>query len=106
MIVTKLLVLVVNNIREILGSQKFMRESFGNSKNCVWTVNPRYTSQTCHQCEATGIRVEDETSSVEKKGGEYFYCSKCDEHFHADINAARNIMNVQSKSSVVSGRTA
>ncbi|MBE0525977.1 MAG: transposase, partial [Candidatus Thorarchaeota archaeon] len=35
-----------------------------------------------------------------------FYCIKCDTHYHADINAARNIIHVHSKSSVVSGRTA
>jgi putative transposase len=69
-------------------------------------VNPKYTSQTCHQCGERGIRVEDETSIIEKKGGEYFYCLSCDEHFHADINAARNIIHVQDKkSSVVPGRT-
>ena len=105
-IVTQLFVLIVNNIQGIFARQKFMRESMGHSKYSVWTVNPRHTSQMCHQCEARGIRVEDEASSVEKKGGEYFYCSKFDEHFHADINAARNIMNVQTKSSVVSGLTA
>jgi IS605 OrfB family transposase len=91
---------------KIIDTARYMRESMGHSKYRVWTVNPSYTSQTCHQCGTRGIRVEDETSSVERKGGEYFYCSNCDEHFHADINAARNIVHVQSKSSVVSGRTA
>ncbi|MHA1286974.1 MAG: zinc ribbon domain-containing protein [Candidatus Thorarchaeota archaeon] len=46
----------------------------------------------------------DETSTTERKGGEYFNCSKCKEHFHADINAARNIIHVQD-SSAVPGRT-
>ena len=89
---------------KIIDTVRYMRESLGHSKYSVWTVNPRYTSQTCHVCEERGVRVEDETSTTERKGGEYFYCSKCDEHFHADINAARNIIHVQD-SSAVSGRT-
>jgi hypothetical protein len=40
------------------------------------------------------------------KGGEFFHCSDCNEHFHADVNAARNIMYVnQPKPSAVPGRT-
>jgi len=61
-----------------------MRESLGHSKYSVWMVNPRYTSQTCHVCGERGIRVENETSTVERKGGEYFYCSQCGERFHAE----------------------
>jgi transposase len=91
---------------QIIDTVRYMRESLGHSPYSVWTVNPRYTSQTCHQCGERGIRVDDETSTSEKKGGEYFYCAKCDEHFHADINAARNIIHVQdNKSSAVPGRT-
>ena len=90
----------------IIDTVRYMRESMGHSKYSVWTVNPRYTSQTCHVCEERGVRVEDETSITEKKGGEYFYCKKCDEHFHADVNAARNIIHVHPGPSAVSGRTA
>ncbi len=90
----------------IIDTVRYMRQSMGHSRYSVWTVNPRYTSQTCHMCGERGKRVEDETSTTEKKGGAYFYCGMCDMHFHADINAARNIIHVQSKSSVVSGRTA
>jgi hypothetical protein len=89
---------------KIIDTVRYMRESLGHSKYSVWTVNPRYTSQTCHVCGARGVRVENETSTTERKGGEYFYCSKCDEHFHADINAARNIIHVQD-SSAAPGRT-
>ena len=89
---------------KIIDTVRYMRESLGHSKYSVWTVNPRYTSQTCHQCGVRGIRVKDETSATERKGGEYFYCRKCDEHFHADINAARNIIHVQD-SSAAPGRT-
>jgi len=92
---------------KIIDTVRYMRESLGHSKYSVWTVNPRYTSQTCHVCGERGKRVEDETSTIEKKGGEYFYCDKCDEHFHADVNAARNIIHVQDiVSSVVPGRQA
>lgn len=88
---------------KIIDTVRYMRESLGHSKYSVWTVNPRYTSQTCHVCEERGMRVEDETSTIEKKGGEYFYCEKCEEHFHADINAARNIIHVQDSSTVSGG---
>jgi IS605 OrfB family transposase len=91
---------------KIINIVRYMRESLGHSPYSVWTVNPRYTSQTCHQCGERGIRVENETSTTEKKGGEYFYCAICDTHFHADINAARNIIHVQdTNSSAVPGRT-
>lgn len=90
----------------IIDTVRYMRESLGHSKYSVWTVNPRYTSQTCHVCGERGFRVNNESSKTKKKGGEFFYCAKCEEHFHADVNAARNIIHVQSKSSVVSGRTA
>ncbi len=91
---------------KIIETVRYMRESLGHSKYSVWTVNPRYTSQTCHVCGERGFRVNDESSKTKKKGGEFFYCSECDVHHHADINAARNIIHVQSKSSVVPGRTA
>jgi hypothetical protein len=94
----------VNLWGRIIETVRYMRESLGHSKYSVWTVNPRYTSQTCHQCGERGIRVADEQSHSERKGGEFFYCNNCNEHFHADINAARNIIHVQ-QSSVVPGRT-
>ncbi len=91
----------------IIDTVRYMRESLGHSKYSVWTVNPRYTSQTCHICGERGIRVKDETSTTERKGGEYFYCSECNEHFHADVNAARNIIHIQdNSSSAVPGRAA
>ena len=90
---------------KIIDTVRYMRESLGHSKYSVWTVNPRYTSQTCHVCGERGVRVEDEISTTKRKGGEYFYCSKCKEHFHADVNAARNIIHVHPGPSVVAGRT-
>ncbi len=91
---------------KIIDTVRYMRESLGHSKYSVWTVNPRYTSQTCHACGERGVRVEDESSVKERKGGEYFYCSECDEYFHADVNAARNIIHVHTGPSAVAGRTA
>jgi len=87
---------------------RYRREALGHRNGGIWLVNPAWTSQTCHICGERGVRVENETSTTERKGGEYFHCSKCDEHFHADVNAARNIMYVQqpTKPSAVSGRTA
>lgn len=74
---------------------RYRREALGHRNGGIWLVNPAWTSQTCHVCGERGVRVEDETSTSERKGGEYFYCSVCEEHFHADINAARNIIEVK-----------
>ncbi len=63
-------------------------------------VSPYLTSQKCHQCGERGFRVQDPVSTEEKRGGEFFYCPHCDVHFHADINAARNIIHVQDSSAV------
>ena len=85
---------------------RYRREMLGHRNGGIWMVNPAWTSQTCHVCGERGLRVEDETSTVQRKGGEYFHCPKCNEHFHADVNAARNIMHVkQQKPSAVPGRT-
>jgi transposase len=86
---------------------RYRRKALGYRNGGIWLVNPAWTSQTCHVCGERGVRVEDETSTTEKKGGEYFHCPKCDDHFHADVNAARNIMYVQQtlKPSAVPGRT-
>ena len=89
---------------KIIDTVRYMRESLGHSKYSVWTVNPRHTSQTCHQCGEKGKRVIDEASTTERRGGEFFYCENCEKHFHADVNAARNIIHVQD-SSVVPGGT-
>ena len=88
---------------KIIDTVRYMRESLGHSKYSVWTVNPRYTSQTCHICGERGVRVKDKDSTVARKGGEYFYCDKCHEHIHADVNAARNIIHVYQGPSTVTG---
>ncbi|TXT57580.1 MAG: hypothetical protein BAJATHORv1_10282 [Candidatus Thorarchaeota archaeon] len=92
---------------KIIDTVRYMREQVGHSPYSVWTVNPWHTSQLCHQCGQKGVRVKDAHATTETRGGEYFYCSGCDEHFHADVNAARNIIHVQdASSSAVAGRTA
>ncbi len=84
---------------------RYRREALGHRNGGIWLVNPAWTSQTCHVCGERGVRVENENSTTEKNGGEYFYCSECSEHHHADVNAARNIMQVE-KPTAVGGRTA
>ncbi|MGY5853918.1 MAG: transposase [Candidatus Thorarchaeota archaeon] len=85
---------------------RYRRKALGHRNGGIWLVNPAWTSQTCHVCGERGVRVEDETSTTEQRGGEYFHCSRCDEHFHADVNAARNIMHITTKPTAVGGRTA
>jgi len=99
--------LSANLFSRVLEAVRYMRQSIGHKHGGVWTVSPAWTSQTCHQCGEIGIRVPDEVSTTELKTGEFFYCARCDEHFHADINASRNIIHVQKKvSSAVPGRSA
>jgi len=88
----------------IIDTVRYMRESLGHSPYSVWTVNPAWTSQTCHVCGQRGLRVRDGGSRIEKKGGEYFYCPHCDSHLHSDVNAARNMIHAQ-ESSAIPGRT-
>ncbi|HCN16685.1 transposase [Psychrobacter sp.] len=47
-------------------------------------VNPRYTSQTCSQCQ----HIAKENRQTQSK----FECVKCGHKANADINAARNIL--------------
>jgi transposase len=99
--------LSANLFSKVFETVRYMRRSIGHSYGGVWAVSPALTSQTCHQCGEIGIRVANELSTTEMRAGEFFYCEKCDEHFHADINASRNIIHVQKKvSSAVPGRSA
>lgn len=47
----------------------------------ITEVNPAYTSQIHHKCKTLGTRKYED-----------FYCSKCNKHEDADINAAKNIL--------------
>jgi transposase len=88
----------------IIEGVRYRRQAMGHTRG-VWTVNPAWTSQKCSSCGEKGRRVETITDTLETKGGEYFFCPSCQVHLHADINAAHNLIHVQSKSSVVPGRT-
>ncbi len=48
-------------------------------------VNPAYTSQTCHACSHV-----DPDSRVSRAK---FVCTNCHREFHADVNAAANILH-------------
>ncbi len=89
----------------VLDTVTYMRQSLGHKKGGVWTVSPAWTSQKCHVCGVKGVRVESKGSTEEKKGGEYFHCARCGCSIHADVNAARNIIDVQSsRPSAVAGQ--
>ena len=91
---------------KVLDTVTYMRQSLGHKKGGIWTVSPAWTSQKCHVCGEKGVRVESKGSTEEKKGGEYFHCASCGCSLHADVNAARNIIDVKSyKPSAVSGQT-
>lgn len=51
----------------------------------VVLVNPAYTSQTCHRCK----RVD----SKSRESQAVFVCTACGHREHADVNAAKNILN-------------
>ncbi len=79
----------------VLDTVTYMRQSLGHKRGGVWTVSPAWTSQKCHVCGEKGVRVESKGATEKKKGGEFFYCKNCGCSIHADVNAARNIIDVQ-----------
>ena len=48
------------------------------------TVDPRYTSQTCHHC--------GHVAAANRQSQALFHCQRCDLQMHADHNAALNIL--------------
>ena len=50
----------------------------------IWSVNPSYTSQTCSKCQ--------HIDKLSRTNRDHFVCTACNSAFHADINAARNIV--------------
>ena len=48
------------------------------------TVDPRHTSQTCHQC--------GHVSAANRQTQAVFHCQRCDLRMHADHNAALNML--------------
>ena len=57
-------------------------------------VDPAYTSQTCHAC--THVDPKNRESQA------VFACTACGHQAHADVNAAKNILNAAGHA--VSGR--
>ncbi len=91
---------------KIIKGVRYRRQALGHKYGGVWTVNPAMTSQKCSACGERGLRVKEHDSREEERGGEFFYCPTCESHFHADVNAARNILKIQKKPTAVGGRTA
>ena len=56
--------------------QQFVTYKAASHSIAIELINPKYTSQTCHQCLNLGSRK-----------GELFSCTTCGEE-HADVNAA------------------
>ena len=50
----------------------------------LYVVNPKYTSQACHECRL---------AAKQSRNGVRFRCVSCGMEFHADLNAAINILN-------------
>lgn len=55
----------------------------------VVSINPRYTSQTCHQC----LHVHPDPDKS-YRSGKRFKCSHCGWHGDADFNGAKNIQSI------------
>ncbi|MBW4575102.1 MAG: transposase [Aphanothece sp. CMT-3BRIN-NPC111] len=55
----------------------------------VTPINPRYTSQTCHQC----LRVHPDPDKS-YRSGKAFKCGHCGWHGDADFNGAKNIQSI------------
>jgi len=55
----------------------------------VASINPRYTSQTCHQC----LHVHPDPDKS-YRSGKQFKCENCGWHGDADFNGAKNIQSI------------
>lgn len=55
----------------------------------VASINPRYTSQTCHQC----LHVHPDPDKS-YRSGKQFKCGNCGWHGDADFNGAKNIQSI------------
>jgi len=60
--------------------EQFIRYKAAFAGVPVMSIDPRYTSQTCHECTHIGTRR-----------GADFECESCGYEANADVNAARNI---------------
>ncbi len=50
----------------------------------LYVINPKYTSQACHECRL---------AARQSRNGVRFRCVSCGMEFHADMNAAINVLN-------------
>jgi len=70
--------------KAILASQWGKIEQRLSHKTNVEKVNPKNTSRKCHEC--------GDTSPSNRESQAVFECKKCGHQAHADINAAKNIL--------------
>lgn len=84
-----------HNLAHALASVSFaaFRTAFESKQqkyHCqVVTINPAYTSQTCHDCGH--VMGNDGTKKLELNEREWD-CPKCGVHHNRDVNAAKNIL--------------
>ncbi|GAB7188346.1 transposase [Kitasatospora sp. Ki12] len=71
-----------------------LRNAARTTGTSVVLVNPAYTSQTCNACK--------HVDSKSRKSQADFRCTACGHQEHADVNAAKNILNAAGHA--VSGR--
>ncbi|MFF0412988.1 RNA-guided endonuclease InsQ/TnpB family protein [Kitasatospora sp. NPDC004745] len=74
--------------------EQALRNAARTTGTSVVLVNPAYTSQTCHACK----NVDPKS----RKSQAVFECTACRHQDHADVNAAKNILNAAGHA--VSGR--
>ncbi len=71
--------------RAILRSGWGRLERYMSYKTYTEKIDPKYTSQRCHNC--------GEVRKANRKSQSVYHCSKCDVEKNADVNAALNIRN-------------
>ncbi len=69
--------------RAILRSGWGRRERYMTYKTYTEKIDPKYTSQKCHNC--------DVVRKANRKSQSVYHCGKCDVEKNADVNAALNI---------------
>ncbi|MFJ8475549.1 RNA-guided endonuclease InsQ/TnpB family protein [Kitasatospora sp. NPDC094011] len=74
--------------------ERAVRNAARQTSTVVVLVNPAYTSQTCHACKHVDPK--------NRKSQADFECTACGHADHADVNAAKNILNAAGHA--VSGR--
>jgi putative transposase len=62
-----------------------LRNAARTTGTSIVLVNPAYTSQTCHACKHVDPKNRESQAAFE--------CTACGHRDHADVNAAKNILN-------------